>query len=145
MREYLEKTFDQNLDRYLDEWKTLLRFPSISTEPQYDSDCAACAEWLRDRLARMGFDSKLVQTPGKPVVFAERPGQPQRPRVLFSGRARRLNRPSGTAASTRAAPKTTRASISTCSRPSRRSSPGMRCTAPSRSSSKARRNPAAAG
>ena len=85
MREYLEKTFDQNLDRYLDEWKTLLRFPSISTEPQYDSDCAACAEWLRDRLARMGFDSKLVQTPGKPVVFAERPGQPQRPRVLFYG------------------------------------------------------------
>ncbi|MCE9612794.1 MAG: M20/M25/M40 family metallo-hydrolase [Lentisphaerae bacterium] len=79
-------SFDQNRDRIVSQWMELLAFPSISTEPAHHRDCLACAEWLVRHLHSIGFDNaRLLQTPGKPVVFAERPGRPGKPVVLFYG------------------------------------------------------------
>ncbi len=69
--ERLTAQFAANEPRYIEEWKELLRFQSISTDPTYDGDCERCAKWLVSHLETIGFVSRLIQTEGKPVVFAE--------------------------------------------------------------------------
>lgn len=81
----LERIFDQNMERYLDEWKQLLAFSSISTEPEHEKDCLDCANWLTDHLRKIGFESRLLETSSKPVVFAEHKGSPDKPAILFYG------------------------------------------------------------
>lgn len=80
-----DKRFEAGKERYVDEWKALLRFPSVSTEPGHDEDCRACAGWLVRHLSRMGFESRLIETPSKPLVFAKREGAAGKPVVLFYG------------------------------------------------------------
>jgi acetylornithine deacetylase/succinyl-diaminopimelate desuccinylase-like protein len=79
-------TFDREQERTLAQWMELLAFPSISTEPEHHRDCLACAEWLVRHLRTIGFaDARLLPTSGNPVVYAERPGKPGKPVVLFYG------------------------------------------------------------
>ncbi|MEI6217262.1 MAG: M20/M25/M40 family metallo-hydrolase [bacterium] len=81
----LDKCFEDGKARFVEDWQTLLRFPSISTEPDNDKDCRACAEWLVRHLAVMGFESRLIETKSKPLVYAERKGGAGKPVVLFYG------------------------------------------------------------
>ena len=84
-RRALEQHFDANVRRYLDEWQEFLRFPTVSADPARHQDCLDCAHWLTRHLAAMGLDAKLLETPSKPVVYAEHKGRPGKPRVLFYG------------------------------------------------------------
>ena len=79
------KAFENNRSRYIDTWKKFLTFPSISTDPAYQSSCLDCAKWLSGELGRMGFTTELLETSGKPVVWAERKGKPGAPTVLYYG------------------------------------------------------------
>jgi acetylornithine deacetylase/succinyl-diaminopimelate desuccinylase-like protein len=81
----LQTLFDANLDRYLDEWRHFLAFPSISTSADNAGDCTACAEWLAGHLRPLGFTTRLIPTRAHPLVFAERPGRPGAPTVFFYG------------------------------------------------------------
>jgi len=81
----LEKVFENNRQRFLDEWTEFLRFESISTDPAYNKNCLECAAWLSDHLKKIGMESKLLETPSKPVVFAEFKGKPGRPVISFYG------------------------------------------------------------
>lgn len=58
-----------------------LRIPSVSTLPEYRSECRRNAEWLSDRFQKLGFESKLVDViaDGNPVLHAERMGRPGTP------------------------------------------------------------------
>ena len=80
-----KEIFAKNEQRFINEWKEFLSFPSISADPARAQDCIDCANWLVQHLARIGFTSILLETPGKPVVFAERIGKPGKPVVLFYG------------------------------------------------------------
>lgn len=81
----LKTAFTERLPRFVEEWKEFLRHKSISTDPAYDGDCRACAEWLRLHLEHMGFRSELLETPGKPVVYAEIAGEKSSPTIVFYG------------------------------------------------------------
>ncbi len=81
----LEQHFDANRERYIEEWKALLRHASISADPDHHEDCLECAQWLNGHLERMGLDSTLLETDGKPVVFAEYKGRRDKPTILFYG------------------------------------------------------------
>lgn len=81
----LDRWLTDHWDRVFAEWRSLLRFPSISADPAHEADCLGCAAWLRDHLAALGFRAELWPTGRKPAVFAERPGRPGRPTVLFYG------------------------------------------------------------
>ncbi len=81
----LQTIFDAHHDRYLDEWRRFLAFPSISTNPENAGDCQACAQWLSGHLRSLGFTTRLIPTRSHPAVFAERPGRPGMPTVLFYG------------------------------------------------------------
>ncbi len=48
----------------------LMRFRSISTDPAYDGECRAAAEWLAGDLAGIGFEARVAPTEGHPMVVA---------------------------------------------------------------------------
>ncbi|MBN1557468.1 MAG: M20/M25/M40 family metallo-hydrolase [Lentisphaerae bacterium] len=81
----LTRQFEDSWARTFEEWRTLLRFPSVSADPEHDRDCRACAEWLCEHLDAAGLEAHVLETPGKPAVFAQRPGRCREPTVLFYG------------------------------------------------------------
>lgn len=84
-KSFFDREFEQNLPRFLEEWKQLLSFASVSTDPAREPDCLACAEWLKSHLEGIGFQAEILPTPSKPCVFASWPGDPKKPTVLFYG------------------------------------------------------------
>ncbi|WP_182086640.1 dipeptidase [Aureimonas sp. ME7] len=76
---------DLNLDRSVERLFDLLRIPSISTDPAYASDCRRAAEWLQGDLSAIGFEARVAETAGHPMVIARREGPAGSPHVLFYG------------------------------------------------------------
>ncbi|WJY20690.1 M20/M25/M40 family metallo-hydrolase [Fontisubflavum oceani] len=74
---------DSDLDQATERLMELLRIPSISTDPAFDADCQAAAEWLVTELTGLGFDASVRPTPGHPMVLAH--GGGDGPHVLFYG------------------------------------------------------------
>jgi acetylornithine deacetylase/succinyl-diaminopimelate desuccinylase-like protein len=62
-----------------------LRFPSISTQPEYATDLVACAEWLQALLSEIGLEASIHTTSGSPVVVASSPHNPAKRTVLIYG------------------------------------------------------------
>ena len=75
---------DQDLDAATDRLLSLLRIPSISTDPAYDADCDAAADWLVEDLKSIGFAATKRATPGHPMVVAHG-GDGDGPHLLFYG------------------------------------------------------------
>ena len=62
----------QNYPRFLDELKTLLRIPSISTLPEHNADVAAAASWLAEEMKRIGLEHvEVIHTEGHPLVYGD--------------------------------------------------------------------------
>ena len=62
----------QNYPRFLDELKTLLRIPSISTLPEHNADVAATAAWLAEEMKRIGLEHvEVIPTEGHPLVYGD--------------------------------------------------------------------------
>jgi acetylornithine deacetylase/succinyl-diaminopimelate desuccinylase-like protein len=76
---------DDNLDAALGRLFELLKIKSISTDPEFVSDCKSAGEWLVADLKTIGFDAKLHETPGHPMVVAKHDGPKDAPHVLFYG------------------------------------------------------------
>ncbi len=82
-----------SLDQYLEQQKNqfeedlceLLRIPSVSTDPAFRSEIDRAAEWVRGQFQRLGLETELIQNGGHPLVFAQSPPVPGRPRVLVYG------------------------------------------------------------
>src|SRR3982074_3636339 len=61
-----------NQPRFLDELKTLLRIPSISTLDEHKSDVQKAAEFVAAELRRIGMDNvEIIPTKGHPLIYAE--------------------------------------------------------------------------
>ena len=78
---------DQNFDAGLERLFSLLRIPSISTDPSYKSECRQAAEWCAEHLTEAGIPSTVRQTSGHPIVVGhDRPKVAKgMPHVLFYG------------------------------------------------------------
>lgn len=74
---------DAQLDASVERLCALMRVPSISTDPAYAADCRRAAEQLAAELADLGFDARVADTPGHPMVVAHHDGDG--PHVLFYG------------------------------------------------------------
>ena len=70
---------------YLEEFYSFLRFPSVSTDDQFAPKVRDCAEWLSQKLAGIGLESKVVPTAGHPIVWARNKHREGRPTVLIYG------------------------------------------------------------
>jgi acetylornithine deacetylase/succinyl-diaminopimelate desuccinylase-like protein len=60
---------DADLENATQRLLELLRIPSISTDPAFDTACETAADWLVDQLRAIGAEAQKHQTPGKPIVM----------------------------------------------------------------------------
>ncbi|HXZ05170.1 MAG TPA: dipeptidase [Ktedonobacteraceae bacterium] len=82
----LETYITENEDRFLEDLKSWLRIPSISTLPEHAGDIRAAAEYAADQLQRMNFERvHLIETQGHPLVYGEWLKAPGKPTVLVYG------------------------------------------------------------
>src|SRR5262245_66127958 len=56
-------------DNYLEEYYSFLRFPSVSTDDKYKEGLVECADWLVNKLNRIGLQTQLVPTKRHPIVW----------------------------------------------------------------------------
>ncbi|MEJ0089176.1 MAG: dipeptidase [Limisphaerales bacterium] len=63
----------QNQARFVNELCELIRFPSVSAQPQHKKDLCACAEWIVAHCRQIGLEVKLRPTAGNPIVVAKTP------------------------------------------------------------------------
>ncbi|MFT4111831.1 dipeptidase [Silvibacterium sp.] len=76
----------ENQSRFLEELKTLLRIPSISTLSEHAKDVAAAANWLAAELKRIGMENvEIIPTSGHPLVYADWLHAENKPTVLCYG------------------------------------------------------------
>ena len=76
----------QNQPRFLEELKSLLRVPSVSTDPAHKADVRQAAEVLAAELKRIGMENvKLIETAGHPLVYADWLHVPGTPTALLYG------------------------------------------------------------
>ena len=75
---------DAALPESLERLYSLIRIPSVSTDPAYRGDCRRAAEWLSADLGSIGFDASVRDTAGHPMVVAHEK-QAAGPHILFYG------------------------------------------------------------
>ena len=76
----------QNQSRFLEELKALLRIPSVSTDPAHKEDTRHAAEVLEAELKRIGMENtKLIETAGHPLVYADWLHAPGKPTAILYG------------------------------------------------------------
>ncbi len=73
-----------NWERFLSEWSTLIRIPSISCHPEHHADMLRTAERWRELLLEAGAQhAEIMPSKGNPMVFAQYDcGNPQAKTVL---------------------------------------------------------------
>lgn len=76
----LKKIFEEYNDKWIQDYFTFLKFQSISSEPEFQNEVLACAEWISNYLKNIGFKVETWPTTGHPTIFAENlnagPSQP---------------------------------------------------------------------
>ena len=76
----------EHKQRFIDELIELLKIPSISADSAYKNDVIATAEQVKTSLEKAGCDTvEVCETPGYPIVFAEKIIDPNLPTVLVYG------------------------------------------------------------
>ena len=79
IREYIE----QNFDRFVEEWGSLIAIPSISAKPEHKEDMIRCAERWKELLLAAGAErAEVMPSAGNPIVYAERLIGSEYPTVL---------------------------------------------------------------
>lgn len=82
----MEKYIKDNEGRWFEELFSLLRIPSISSDPNHKGDMLRCAERLTQLLKEAGADEAAVfPTDGHPVVFGQKIVSSELPTVLVYG------------------------------------------------------------
>ena len=77
---------DTDLDNSLERLFAFLKIQSISTDPAYQGQCKAAADFVAKDLSGLGFDTSVRPTGGHPVVIGKSGnGGGHGPRVLFYG------------------------------------------------------------
>lgn len=82
----IKSYIESNQQRFLDELFDLLRIPSVSADSRHKADVRKAAEYLKDKLIEAGVDkAELHETPGHPIVYAEKMVNPSLPTILVYG------------------------------------------------------------
>jgi len=85
MHDVIKDAVSANEQRFLDELFALLRIPSVSAQPAHKGDMRTMAETLASRFSELGLEVEILETPGYPVVYAEKIVDPSKPTILVYG------------------------------------------------------------
>lgn len=79
----LQTYIEDNMPRFIEEWSSLIRIPSISCQPEHKADMQACAERWKQLLLEAGADrAEVMSSQGNPMVYAELMRNPDAKTVL---------------------------------------------------------------
>lgn len=82
----IKSYIDTNRERFLNELFDLLRLPSVSADSRHKEDVRKTAELVKAGLLAAGVDkAEICETPGHPIVYAEKMVNPSAPTVLVYG------------------------------------------------------------
>jgi acetylornithine deacetylase/succinyl-diaminopimelate desuccinylase-like protein len=82
----IDRYLRRNRQRFVRDWMSSLRIPSVSTEPRHRKDMASCARHFARELRRIGMTkAEVLATGGHPVVYAEWLGARGKPTALVYG------------------------------------------------------------
>ena len=82
----IQKYVQENKQRFIDELIELLKIPSVSADSAYSQDVIDTADAVKVRLEEAGCDKvEICDTPGYPIVYAEKMIDPTLPTVLVYG------------------------------------------------------------
>ncbi|UKJ09094.1 dipeptidase [Solitalea lacus] len=82
----IKNYIEANKQRFLDELFDILRFPSVSADPQYKESVLKTADYLQQRLIDAGADKvEVCPTAGYPIVYGEKIIDPSLPTVVVYG------------------------------------------------------------
>lgn len=79
----IDGSFDDSLQRLF----SLIRFPTVATDPRFSADCRNAAHWLKQEFEALGLATSIHETTGQPVVIGKyKPeGLSHLPHILFYG------------------------------------------------------------
>ncbi|HIQ22792.1 MAG TPA: dipeptidase [Planctomycetes bacterium] len=81
----MEQYLDEHRGRFEEELCQLLRIPSISADPGCSQDIRRAAQWVADRLGRLGLAAEIIETSGHPLIYAESEPVEAAPTALVYG------------------------------------------------------------
>ncbi len=82
----IEEYIRENEGRFLDEWFSLIRIPSVSSDSSKKNEMTACAGRWKELLLQAGVDeARIMPSAGNPLVYAEKMVSPDAPTVLVYG------------------------------------------------------------
>ena len=82
LNEYIERKHNEHLSDLYE----FLRIPSVSAQAERKQDVERAAQWVAERLRRVGLDGvEIVPTKMHPVVYGESLQAPGKPTILFYG------------------------------------------------------------
>ncbi|MCF0173067.1 MAG: dipeptidase [Bacteroidales bacterium] len=82
----MKKYIQDNEPRFLEELFSVMRIPSVSSDPAHKADMPRCAETLAALLVNAGADSaEVYPTKGHPVVFGSKTIDKSLPTILIYG------------------------------------------------------------
>lgn len=74
---------EENFPRFIEEWNSLIRIPSVSCQPEHKVDMVRCAErWCELLLEAGATHAEVMPSAGNPMVYAERIVDTKRSTVL---------------------------------------------------------------
>jgi len=77
---------NEHKNRFLSELFSLLKMPSISTDKVYNQDIKNTANFIKESLIKAGCNiAEVCETPGNPIVYAEKIIEKNLPTVLVYG------------------------------------------------------------
>lgn len=86
MSQAIDSFVREHETRLLDELKTFLRIPSISTLPEHKADVDRAAKFVVDALQGAGMENvEIVPTERHPLVYADWLHAPEKPTILLYG------------------------------------------------------------
>ena len=86
MSQVLTSKSELTTNKIIEDFKTFLRFPTISSDSTKKQAIQHCAQWLSDHLKIIGLQKvTLYQTKQQPVVYAEYIVDPSLKTILFYG------------------------------------------------------------
>ncbi len=81
----IDQYLQQSQPKHLDVLKDLLRIPSVSADPAFAEPVRTAAQSVVDTLESAGLQTRLIETQGPPLIYAESPPVPGKPVALVYG------------------------------------------------------------
>ena len=66
----IQSYLDRHRNRFVNELRQLVRFPSVSAQPEHRRDVVACATWLANHFRKLGLSATVHKTAGHPIIEA---------------------------------------------------------------------------